>query len=358
MAKRRRFPSDHRPWFRLTEDILDDPKISEIDDAAFRLFINLLAALSRANSKDGSISLSRRSICALARRERVVHAEATMRRLGDVSLTSLRRLGDVYLVEVSNWSKLQGFAPTIRIEENRVEALSTRESATPPIDPSGSPDTEMLEPMDPRLREALIESDRRLAAALAEKLDREILGDRAHPDETLYQDLHQSRVGRKIVDLDLADYDPPSIRETDHDLEGFVPIPDPEGKSPRDLEVRPRSTISSSPDGIIPSAGALSAVDGQWLFAMLAKLGTISESGQTLEDWIDENYELIVCEVAALGLETDRQNFAKIRALAHRYWRRDLNPRPGATRAKSFAEIDRESNSAEAIAKARRDRDD
>ena len=61
---------------------------------------------------------------------------------------------------------------------------------------------------------------------------------------------------------------------------------------------------------------------------MLLKVGGTRE---TLTAWLSVNYELIVCEVASLGLPTRQQNHAKIKALAHRYWRQELNNPGGKT---------------------------
>lgn len=136
---RRKFPSDHRPWFRVLDDILDDETLAEVTDAQFATFIRVLAMLNRTGSRDGVLALSPRRILALTHRR---YAGTARELLGSCEGAGLFALGSNDLT-VRNWAKIQGFAPaelrpdsggtpSLRGEERRGEENTTR---TPP-DPS------------------------------------------------------------------------------------------------------------------------------------------------------------------------------------------------------------------------------
>ena len=68
---RKRYPSDHRRYFRVMEDILDDPKLDDETPAdVFRAYIRMLAMLNRTKSRDGVLTLSRRAASMVTGRER------------------------------------------------------------------------------------------------------------------------------------------------------------------------------------------------------------------------------------------------------------------------------------------------
>jgi hypothetical protein len=119
----------------MTCDILDDPKIEQLTGDEFRMFVNILAALARSGSRDGTIELGPRALCRLACKHQTRHAEPIARRLADVGLTTSRRDGDVTLTTVPNWAKLQGFDCTNRVEKRREEKIEREPAATPPPDP-------------------------------------------------------------------------------------------------------------------------------------------------------------------------------------------------------------------------------
>jgi len=60
MAKRQRYPSDHRRWFRVMEDILDDPKITVLGAADRWCWVAVLALLNRGNprTRNGTLQVT------------------------------------------------------------------------------------------------------------------------------------------------------------------------------------------------------------------------------------------------------------------------------------------------------------
>jgi len=90
------------------EDILDDPKLSEVSPEAFRAFIRLLAMLNRMRSEDGKISVDKRTICFITARNRVDYAEASLSQLVARSLLAMTKVGPRYDLAVRKWAKLNG----------------------------------------------------------------------------------------------------------------------------------------------------------------------------------------------------------------------------------------------------------
>lgn len=141
---RRKFPSDHRPWFRVLEEILDDPVLTSVSLEKQMVFIRVLAMLHRAQSRDGVLTLSGAGIKALTKRSREPDAAKILtqldasfklasRGLRASSPLALSYVGASYVLTAPNWAILQGFAPAkLRpIEKSRVE-----ESRSTPIAPS------------------------------------------------------------------------------------------------------------------------------------------------------------------------------------------------------------------------------
>lgn len=107
------YPSEHRRYFRVQEDILDDPKLDdELPADVFRFYFRLLAMLNRTKSKDGSIVLSKRALCLLAGRERHGYALATASSGAVAELYSLSHRDGKTFVTVPKWAENQGFART------------------------------------------------------------------------------------------------------------------------------------------------------------------------------------------------------------------------------------------------------
>lgn len=107
-----RFPSDHRRWFRVMEDILDDPKLENCSPDVFRFYFRLLAMLNRTKSRDGSISLGRRALNSAAGREQLRHSLRVARSGAEAGLYRLCVDGEQALITVSKWPELQYIAPT------------------------------------------------------------------------------------------------------------------------------------------------------------------------------------------------------------------------------------------------------
>lgn len=118
------FPSDHRRWFRLYEDLLDDPALNGVSADVFRFYVRLLAMLNRTKQRDGKIRFDRFALNACAMREQRRHALAVARSGAEAGLFTLSEEGADVLIQVPKWAELQGVAP-----------------AEPQRDPSGAPPT-------------------------------------------------------------------------------------------------------------------------------------------------------------------------------------------------------------------------
>lgn len=107
-------PSEHRRYFRVMEDILDDPKLAALSGDAFRAYFQILAMLNRTKSTDGTLVLNKFALMAATSKGRVDSARTLLERLADVGLMSVEHRADVALLTVPNWLKNQGFSsPTI-----------------------------------------------------------------------------------------------------------------------------------------------------------------------------------------------------------------------------------------------------
>ena len=111
---RKQYPSDHRRYFRVMEDILDDPGYRALSAPDKVAWLDLLAIFNRQKAhQTGNIvvlpwsramsamgSQHRRGACARAARlEREVHAHFS-------------RVPEGLLCYIPNWAKLQGLPPT------------------------------------------------------------------------------------------------------------------------------------------------------------------------------------------------------------------------------------------------------
>jgi len=133
------FPSDHRRWFRVTEDILDDPKLDDdLPADVFRAFMRILAMLNRTKSRDGILALSRRAASLVAGRERFGAALARLRHGADAGLYTLRCENGKTVIEVAKWPKHQGFAPTAPQQEPAETPAPTPTPTPTPKEESGS----------------------------------------------------------------------------------------------------------------------------------------------------------------------------------------------------------------------------
>lgn len=124
------YPSDHRRWFRVCEDILDDTRLAALGLADQMLYIRLLATLNRQKSRDGIGRLSLRAATALADRERWAYAEPAYSRLVAGGLVALSHLGGGIEYRVDKWPEHQGFTTSI---------LRRDSDTTPPPTPTHTP---------------------------------------------------------------------------------------------------------------------------------------------------------------------------------------------------------------------------
>ena len=108
---RKSYNSDHRRYFHVMEDILDDPKFSELGLEDVGLYIKLLAVLNRQKSRDGKGVLDRFAACSVAHRERFAYAKPAYSRLEAHGLIRLRYVDGGLEYIIPNWAKLQRYRP-------------------------------------------------------------------------------------------------------------------------------------------------------------------------------------------------------------------------------------------------------
>lgn len=103
-------PSEHRRYFRVMEDILDDPKLAAVSADGFRAYFQILAMLNRTKSRDGKLTLNKFSMMAATSKGRADSARKLLQHLADIGLMSVEHRGDVALLSVPKWAENQGFA--------------------------------------------------------------------------------------------------------------------------------------------------------------------------------------------------------------------------------------------------------
>ncbi len=129
-------------WFKLYSDILENPKLERLSgDAAF-VYIRILCALNRADSKDGKLSITDSGLCRLARRKRTDSALVTIRKLAAVGLVDLHYASGHGLLTVPNWVESQGFRVPPKTEtrqrqkqDNKVQEQAPQSSPKTPSKP-------------------------------------------------------------------------------------------------------------------------------------------------------------------------------------------------------------------------------
>lgn len=126
---RRKYPSDHRPYFRVLESILDDDRLCALPMATQMLFVRILATLNRQGSKDGRGFLSYRSASALADKPRWSYSRVAYEQLHSCGLVALSQLEAGVSLTVAKWAEIQGFAPaTLRRDSDETPALRGEEN--------------------------------------------------------------------------------------------------------------------------------------------------------------------------------------------------------------------------------------
>jgi hypothetical protein len=129
MGKRKQYPSDHRRWFRVMEDILDDPKFNG-DEWALGAYIRLLAMLNRTKSRDGQIRLSNSQLSVVLGRSRGDLRRKRLARGAHLGLWTAARYADYTLILVHKWPKHQGFTPA-ELRRDSGETPATTPTPTP-----------------------------------------------------------------------------------------------------------------------------------------------------------------------------------------------------------------------------------
>lgn len=132
MARKRgqTFPSDHRRYFRVMEDILHDPKIARAGNDGLAAYIRILALLNQRKSKDGRIALDSFTTVAIAGTKRSDSARRLLERLSSLGLFSIKFSDEITQICVPKWAEIQGIAPT---------KPRRRPSKTPPPTPTPTP---------------------------------------------------------------------------------------------------------------------------------------------------------------------------------------------------------------------------
>jgi len=139
------FPSDHRRWFRVYEDIIDDPKLSDLSGHEFRAYFRLLAMLNRTKCRDGIITFDRYALMACTMRAQVRHSERTLSALAEHGLCSMSKDGQHYVITVCKWSELQELAPTEpQRDPNETPAPKTTPKTTTKTKERGEPSALVL----------------------------------------------------------------------------------------------------------------------------------------------------------------------------------------------------------------------
>lgn len=115
-----------RLWFKLTTDILDDPKLDRLSGNDFRTYIRLLALLKREGSEDGSIRLGDRALRYVAVKQQTRYAKLSVSRLEAVGLLSTTQLADGLLTASRKWAELQGRGVQSRVDKSRVDKITQK----------------------------------------------------------------------------------------------------------------------------------------------------------------------------------------------------------------------------------------
>jgi hypothetical protein len=151
---RRQYPSDHRPYFRVLEDILDDDGLQDASADQYRAFIQLLATLNRTGSTDGRLTLGQMSLRRLVHKNHDVYARKLVRSLQEVVEIEVEFSGTSTLIYLPKWPIIQGFTttelrpdsdatPPLRVEESREEE---NRQTTPPSPAGGGEETTRKKP--------------------------------------------------------------------------------------------------------------------------------------------------------------------------------------------------------------------
>ncbi len=137
---RPQYASDHRRWFRVMEDVLDDPGYRGLSAADKVAWIDLLAVFNRqqAHRSGNCIVLpwSRAMLAMSSQNRRAASARAS--RLARGVGVSFARTADGLLCYIPKWSKMQGLTPTGLRPSSVVTPRTTTTPTTTPTPSSKS----------------------------------------------------------------------------------------------------------------------------------------------------------------------------------------------------------------------------
>ncbi len=132
---RRKFPSDHRPWFRVLDDILTDPKLNELDLADQMVFIRILALLNHRDSTDGILHVTDHAGYLITRRKSRGYWLKPLRKLDGTGLLCGKFDQEPVEIIVPKWARIQGFAPADSVSIPSLREEESRVDKNPPISP-------------------------------------------------------------------------------------------------------------------------------------------------------------------------------------------------------------------------------
>ena len=109
---RRKYPSDHRPYFRVLDDILDDSDLNELCLTHQAILFRLWAMLNRGDHREGRIQLSDQGVKRLTKRSRIWKAIEDLKSISSSRICIYTSRGDIHTLTVPKWPYVQGFAPS------------------------------------------------------------------------------------------------------------------------------------------------------------------------------------------------------------------------------------------------------
>jgi len=146
-------------WFRLWVDILDDPKMAQLTDYEFKIFIYLLALCSEVDSMSGECRLNVKSM-SIRFRTQVNHLSPAFETFQKIGLITISEDG---FVVISNWSKRQFKSDRVTDRVHKFRKVTVERNVScnvseTPSDSDSDTDTDKT-PSIPQKREEIIYPD-------------------------------------------------------------------------------------------------------------------------------------------------------------------------------------------------------
>lgn len=115
---RKQYPSDHRRWFRVMEDILHHPKIRAVGHEGLATYIKILAVANqrKAHETDGIIELDISTQQLVTGKKRADSAARVLHYLSTSGLLVLHYCGTSARITLPKYAEKQGFAPTDSVQ--------------------------------------------------------------------------------------------------------------------------------------------------------------------------------------------------------------------------------------------------